>query len=165
MNKLIKVRVADILLRHPSTKDNDRELIVRYWKQEVADMQDIAREKLQSAIDGNPDHIIISADTILACGRRIIQKAKTAEEERSILKILSGRRHRVLTSIAVYNPEYASHKEKIRTRYSDTHVSFKRLSESEISDYISSNQWQDCCGYGGHGLALTFVKSINGNYS
>ena len=48
MNKLIKVRVADILLRHPSTKDNDRELIVRYWKQEVSDMQDIAREKLQS---------------------------------------------------------------------------------------------------------------------
>jgi hypothetical protein len=48
MNKLIKVRVADILMRYPSTKDNDRELIVRYWKQEVTDMQDAAREKLQS---------------------------------------------------------------------------------------------------------------------
>lgn len=48
MNKLIKTKVADILLRHPETQDNDRELIVRYWKGEIAELQDIAREKLQS---------------------------------------------------------------------------------------------------------------------
>jgi hypothetical protein len=48
MNKLIKTKVADILLRHPETQDNDRELIVRYWKDEISELQDIAREKLQS---------------------------------------------------------------------------------------------------------------------
>jgi len=48
MNKLIKQRVTAILLRYPDTMDSDRELIVRYWKQEVSDMQDAAREKLQS---------------------------------------------------------------------------------------------------------------------
>lgn len=47
MNKLIKTKVADILLRHPETQDNDRELIVRYWKGEISELQDIAREKLQ----------------------------------------------------------------------------------------------------------------------
>jgi hypothetical protein len=48
MNQLIKTKVADILLRHPETQDNDRELIVRYWKGEISELQDIAREKLQS---------------------------------------------------------------------------------------------------------------------
>jgi hypothetical protein len=48
MNKLIKQRVTAILLRYPETMDNDRELIVRYWKQQISDMQDAAREKLQS---------------------------------------------------------------------------------------------------------------------
>ena len=48
MNKLIKTKVADILFRHPETQDNDRELIVRYWKGEISELQDIAREKLQS---------------------------------------------------------------------------------------------------------------------
>ena len=48
MNKLIKTKVADILLRHPETQDNDRELIVRYWKDEISELQEIAREKLQS---------------------------------------------------------------------------------------------------------------------
>jgi hypothetical protein len=48
MNKLIKTKVADIMLRHPETQDNDRELIVRYWKDEISELQNIAREKLQS---------------------------------------------------------------------------------------------------------------------
>lgn len=48
MNKLIKVRVADILVRYPSTKDNDRELIARYWKSEMEELEHIARGKLQS---------------------------------------------------------------------------------------------------------------------
>jgi hypothetical protein len=48
MNKLIKTKVADIMLRHPETQDNDRELIVRYWKGEISELQEIAREKLQS---------------------------------------------------------------------------------------------------------------------
>jgi hypothetical protein len=48
MNKLIKTKVADIMLRHPETQDNDRELIVRYWKDEISELQEIAREKLQS---------------------------------------------------------------------------------------------------------------------
>lgn len=48
MNQLIKTKVADILLRHPETQDNDRELIVRYWKGEISELQDIARQKLGS---------------------------------------------------------------------------------------------------------------------
>ena len=48
MNKLIKTKVADIMLRHPETQDNDRELIVRYWKDEISELQNIARERLQS---------------------------------------------------------------------------------------------------------------------
>lgn len=48
MNKLIKVKVADILVRYPSTKDNDRELIARYWKMQVEELEHIARGKLQS---------------------------------------------------------------------------------------------------------------------
>lgn len=49
MSKLIKQRVTAILLRYPETKDNDRELIVRYWKQQITDEQEDAREKLQSS--------------------------------------------------------------------------------------------------------------------
>lgn len=48
MNKLLKTKVADIMLRYPETKDSDRELIVRYWKAEIAELQDVARERLQS---------------------------------------------------------------------------------------------------------------------
>jgi hypothetical protein len=50
MNKLIKTKVADIMLRHPETQDNDRELIVRYWQGEISELRDIARENLQCGI-------------------------------------------------------------------------------------------------------------------
>lgn len=82
MNKLIKVKVADILLRYPETQDNDRELIARYWKSEILEEQDEAREKLQSLPYYSLDSFLASfmngkfthPDTITRARRQIQEK-------------------------------------------------------------------------------------------
>lgn len=121
----------------------------------------LAREKAEAARVTDDNTFVLAADTVVAVGRRILGKAADSAEARRMLGLLSGRRHRVTTGIALITPAG-----KLVTRSVTTSVSFKRLSTAEIEAYIASDEWRDKAGaYAIQGRAGAFVKGINGSYS
>ena len=105
--------------------------------------------------------LVLAADTVVACGRRILPKAETPEEVERCLRLLSGRRHQVITAIALASPDA-----KLRTRIVTTRVAFKVLSAREIRDYVASGEGMGKAGgYAIQGRAEAFVRFINGSYS
>ena len=104
---------------------------------------------------------LLTADTVVAVGRRILGKAEDMEEARAHLKLLSGRSHRVFTAVCLLTPEG-----KLRKRLVDTKVRFKRLSGAEIDAYLLSDEWRGKAGaYAIQGLAAAFVRHINGSHA
>lgn len=81
-----------------------------------------------------PSHIIIGADTIVALEDRIFGKPENFKEAKNILKTLSGTRHRVITGVALYRKE----DEKLITDYEITYVTFKKLKDEEITEYLKN---------------------------
>ncbi len=104
---------------------------------------------------------ILSADTVVACGRRILPKAADRESAEHCLRLLSGRRHRVYTGVALSAPDG-----RRACRVVMTVVRFKRLSSVELGWYLASGEWQGKAGgYAIQGRAEGFTLSINGSYS
>jgi septum formation protein len=121
----------------------------------------LACEKVRSVAAKHPGMLVLAADTVVACGRRILPKAEDAETVRACLKLLSGRRHQVITAVAVVAPDH-----KIRTRIVMTAVAFRRLSAAEIESYAQSREGEGKAGgYAIQGRAEVFVRRINGSYS
>lgn len=107
------------------------------------------------------DAYLLSADTVVAVGRRILPKAEFHDQAEECLRLLSGRSHRVYTAVCVTTPKGA-----FRQRLVETKVRFKRLSRSEIETYLGSDEWRDKAGgYAIQGLAGTFVVKLIGSYS
>ncbi len=105
---------------------------------------------------------ILASDTVVGVGRRVLGKAENAEQAIKHLKLLSGRAHRVFTSVAIIDGKTGA----MRTRVVETRLKFKCLSVEEITAYIASNEWQDKAGaYGIQGKAAAFIISISGSYS
>jgi septum formation protein len=123
----------------------------------IAKVQCVAR-----AWTGDPA-LVLAADTVVACGRRILPKANTRASVRECLERLSGRRHQVLTGVATArsrDPETA------RSRVVVTRVSFKRLSEKDIAAYLESGEGEGKAGgYAIQGRAEAFVRQLNGSWS
>jgi septum formation protein len=118
----------------------------------------LAREKAVAA--ALPDSVVLAADTVVGCGRRILPKTETEEEARACLGLLSGRTHQVFTGVAV------AHGGGVRARIATARVKFKRLSSAEIEAYIESGEWRGKAGgYAVQGRAGRFVMSINGSYT
>lgn len=108
-----------------------------------------------------PQAYVLAADTSVEIGRRILLKAKNRENARQMLKLHSGRRHRVYTGVCALSPEG-----KEACRVLVTRISFKRLSEKEIEDYLDSGEWEGKAGgYAIQGKAAKFVKFISGSYT
>ena len=104
---------------------------------------------------------ILAADTVVAVGRRILPKAELLDEAAQCLRLLSGRNHRVHTSICLVTP-----KETFRQRLVETRVRFKRLSEEDIEAYLASGEWRGKAGgYAAQGIAGTFIVKLVGSYS
>lgn len=104
---------------------------------------------------------VLAADTVVACGRRILPKAATRDQARSCLELLSGRRHRVYGGICVASPDG-----RATTRVAMTMVQLKRLTADELQTYLDSGEWEGKAGgYAIQGLAAAFVPAINGSYS
>jgi septum formation protein len=121
----------------------------------------LAREKAEAIAGRHPGGFVLAADTVVACGRRALPKPAGEAGARACLALLSGRRHRVHTGIAVVSPERAMHSRLVTSR-----VQFKRLSPAEIDLYMSSGEWRGKAGgYAIQGLAGRFVVSINGSNS
>lgn len=107
-----------------------------------------------------PGEVALCADTTVAVGRRILGKPADAEEAEGFLRLLSGRRHKVITCVAVRNPEQTWEREVVTT------VRMKRLSKVELSAYLASGDWQGKAGgYAIQGPAGAFVPWIEGSYS
>ena len=121
----------------------------------------MARAKLAAVAARHPGAIVLAADSVVACGRRILPKAEREDEARRCLDLLSGRRHRVLGGVAVAAPDG-----RVRTRLVETVVTFKRLTADEIASYLASGEWQGKAGgYAIQGLAAVFVEHLEGSYS
>jgi len=121
----------------------------------------LAIEKAQEIAKSNPDCFILAADTTVACGQVLLDKAENTEQARGYITKLSGRRHHVYGGICLIAPDG-----KIRTKQCDTLVNFKPLTNTEIESYIESNEWQGKAGgYGIQGMAGAYVKYMAGSYS
>ena len=121
----------------------------------------MATSKLAAVTPRHPGAVIVAADSVVVCSRRILPKAETEAEARTCLGRLSGRRHRVLGAVAVGLPDGT-----VRTRLVETVVRFKRLEAAEIEDYLQSGEWRGKAGgYAIQGRAARFVDFISGSYS
>jgi septum formation protein len=120
----------------------------------------VAQEKAASVAAQNPDTIVLAADTVVACGRRILPKAEDETTARKCLALLSGKRHRVYTAVCII----AGGKAYQRTVM--TQVKFHRLTAQQIDAYIATNEWNGKAGgYAIQGAAAAFIPSINGSFS
>lgn len=104
---------------------------------------------------------ILSADTVVAVGRRILPKAELLDEAAQCLRLLSGRNHRVHTAVCLVTPAGA-----FRQRLVETKVRFKRLTDEDIEAYLASGEWRGKAGaYAAQGIAGSFIVKLVGSYS
>jgi septum formation protein len=116
--------------------------------------------KVQSEWNGKPA-FILAADTVVALGRRILPKAADDDEVRACLKLLSGRRHQVITAVALISPDG-----RLRQRVAATRVSVLQLSDAAIADYAASGEGVGKAGgYAIQGRAEMLIKEISGSWS
>lgn len=120
----------------------------------------IARAKAQLIAAHHPNDTVLAADTTVAVGRRILQKAADEAMARQFLKLLSGRRHQTITCVAVVRDGI------VRSKTVSTVVKFSRLTPAQIDAYIASNEWRDKAGgYGIQGHAAAFIPFISGSFT
>ena len=108
----------------------------------------------------HPDDVVLAADTVVAVGRRLLEKPADEAEAIRFLKLLSGRNHRVFTGVAVVRDGQVS------SRVNETRVTFKPLSQAEIAAYVAGGDWRGKAGgYGIQGPAGAFIQRIVGSQS
>lgn len=118
----------------------------------------IALEKARAS-DAGADEVVLCADTTVALGRRIMGKPEDEAEARAFLNLLSGRRHQVITALAVRREDCVWQRDVV------SQVRMKRLSDVEVNWYLSTNEWQGKAGgYGIQGPASAFVPWISGSF-
>lgn len=121
----------------------------------------LAREKAAAVAARHPGAVVLAADTVVAAGRRILPKAEDEATARACLKLLSGRRHRVLTAVAVIDA--GGH---MRARLSESIVTFQRLTPRDIDWLIGRGDWQGKAGgYAIQGAAEAYVRALSGSHS
>ena len=112
-----------------------------------------------AALPVDTDEVILCADTTVALGRRIMGKPSDQDEAQAFLQKLSGRRHKVITAVAVKTAERIWQKDVVST------VQMKRLSPQELEGYLATGDWQGKAGaYGIQGPAGAFISWISGSY-
>lgn len=119
----------------------------------------MAREKAR-AVEAGPEEVVLSADTTVALGRRILGKPADAGEAAQFLLALSGRRHRVITAVAVRRGDQLWERDVL------SHVRMKRLSDVELNGYLVSGDWQGKAGgYGIQGPAGALIPWLSGSFT
>ena len=121
----------------------------------------LAREKAEAVAAKSPDALVLGADTVVAVGRRILPKVEDEATLRCCMTLLSGRRHRVLTAVALAIPERG-----IRERLVETMIAMKRLTDEEMDYYAGHGEWRGKAGgYALQGYGEVYVRHIAGSYS
>jgi septum formation protein len=121
----------------------------------------LAVEKADAVAGRHADALVLAADTVVAVGRRILPKVEDEATLRACMALLSGRRHRVLTGVALAAPGGPT-----RTRLVETMIAMKRLSAEEVDFYASHGEWRGKAGgYALQGYGEVYVRHIAGSYS
>ena len=121
----------------------------------------LAFEKCMSVAQNNPSDLVIGADTIVVLDNEILGKPKNEEEAFNTLSKLSNREHQVITGMSIVNLE----NEKKIVNYAISNVKFKKLTDQDIKDYISTKECLDKAGsYGIQGYGALLVEEIKGDY-
>lgn len=130
-------------------------------KAEIPDRYALRMAMEKAAAVAEPGSLILAADTVVAAGRRILPKTEDEAAARAALALLSGRRHRVHSAVAVTDAEG-----RTRTRLSTSLVAFKRLSGEEIAAYLAGGEWLGKAGgYAIQGRAEALVRMLSGSHS
>lgn len=117
----------------------------------------MAREKSHAVVS---DGVVLTADTVVSVGRRILGKPADVAEAALFLTLMSGRRHRVMTSVCLRNGDL------VRQRTVETRVRMKRLSDAELSAYLRTDEWQGKAGgYAIQGIGAALIPEIQGSYT
>lgn len=120
----------------------------------------MARQKAEAVARLRPNENILASDTIITVGLRIIHKSQTPEDQEKVMRLLSGRNHKVISAICLIDRSG-----NIRERTVMTRISMKRLSEEEIKAYVQSKEWVGVCGYKIEGTLAGFVRQMTGSFS
>lgn len=121
----------------------------------------VAAEKAAAVHALRPGALVLAADTVVAAGRRILPKTEDEGEARTTLKLLSGRRHRVLSAVTLVDADG-----RRRHRLSETIVAFKRFEDRELNAYLAGGEWRGKAGaYAIQGQAEAFVRFLSGSHS
>jgi septum formation protein len=121
----------------------------------------LAAEKAAAVAARNPDAAVLAADTVVAVGRRILPKAEDEATATACLKLLSGRRHRVLTALSLITPDG-----RARHRLDETIVAVRRLTDPAINAYLASGEWRGKAGgYAIQGRFEAEVRFLAGSHS
>jgi septum formation protein len=121
----------------------------------------LAEEKAKAVVSRHPGAYVLAADTVVACGRRILPKTEDEASARSCLELLSGRRHRVHGAVVLTSPDG-----RLVSRRVESQVAFKRLSQAEIGAYLRTGEWQGKAGgYAIQGRAAALIRWVSGSYS
>ncbi len=120
----------------------------------------LARAKA-NAVEAGGDDIVLAADTVVACGRRVLPKPATRDAARHCLEMLSGRRHQVLTAVVVRRGDGV-----FGERLVVSAVTFARLDGPQIAAYLAGGEWEGKAGgYAAQGHAAAFIRFLSGSYS
>jgi septum formation protein len=120
----------------------------------------LAREKAGAVAALEPEALVLAADTVVAVGRRILPKAEDEATLRMCMALLSGRRHRVMTGVALAGPDSVS------VKLVETTIAMKRLSAEEVDFYAAHGEWRGKAGgYALQGYGEVYVRHIAGSYS
>jgi septum formation protein len=140
----------------PLKSESPRELAKRLARMKAEVARRTARNR-----DELKDAFVLSADTVVAVGRRILPKAEVVDEAAACLRLLSGRSHRVYSAVCLVTPA-----DRMRERLVETRLRFKRLSREDLESYLASGEWRGKAGgYAIQGLAGTFAVKLVGSYS
>jgi len=120
----------------------------------------LARAKAEAVAAREPEALVLAADTVVAVGRRILPKAEDEATLRACMALLSGRRHRVMTGVALASPT------GVRVKLVETMIAMKRLSAEEVDFYAAHGEWRGKAGgYALQGYGEVYVRHIAGSYS
>ncbi len=118
----------------------------------------VSLEKAQTIAANHPDVLVLAADTMVVCGRKILDKTEDEAVAQKHLKMLQGRRHRVITVVTLISGK------TVHTRSSETRVQMAHLSDNEIAAYLASGEWRGKAGaYAIQGKAAAFIPWVNGS--
>ncbi|MBP5615813.1 MAG: Maf family protein [Alphaproteobacteria bacterium] len=120
----------------------------------------MAREKALAVGAIKPGENVLACDTIITVGLRVIHKSRTPEDQKKVMRLLSGRNHRVVSAVCLLKKDG-----RLVERVVSTRLSMKRMSEQEINDYVASNEWVGVCGYKIEGILAGYVKNMVGSFT